>query len=79
MQQTVPANLIRPHMPVISSDGRQFGMADHLDDKGTVKLTRDDQGRHHWSPILWVSRVDDLVYVDRTGDRVMKDWSTAGP
>ena len=79
MQQTAQANQIRPHMPVVSSDGRQFGMVDHLDDKGTIKLTRDDQGQHHWIPMSWVARVDDRVYVDRPGDRVMQDWSTAGP
>src|SRR5690625_2061438 len=48
---------IQDHMPVVCSDGGQFATVDHLDKGNSIKLTRDDQGNHHWIPLDWVTRV----------------------
>jgi hypothetical protein len=70
---------IKDHMPVVCSDGGQFATVDHLDAGNTIKLTKDDQGQHHWIPQSWVTSVDDKVHVDRPGDQAMKDWSSEEP
>lgn len=70
---------IKDHMPVVCSDGGQFATVDHLDANNTIKLTRDDQGNHHWIPVDWVTNVDDKVHVDRPGDQAIRDWSTKDP
>ena len=70
---------IKDHMPVVCSDGGQFATVDHLDKGDTVKLTKDDQGNHHWIPLDWVTRVDEHVHVDRPGDQAMQEWSTTPP
>ncbi len=72
---------IREHMPVVCSNGGQFATVDHVDGD-QIKLTKDEQGQHHWIPMSWVTRVDEHVHVDRPGDQAMKEWSTtptAGP
>ena len=70
---------IKEHMPVVCSNGGQFATVDHLDVGNTIKLTKDDQGNHHWIPQSWVTRVDDKVHVDRPGDQAMEEWSTSPP
>ncbi len=75
----VDASKIRPHMPVVTADGVQFGMVDHTDPGGTIKLTKDEQGQHHWIPLSWVTRVDEHVHVDRPGKQAMREWSSEAP
>jgi hypothetical protein len=77
--QTIDTTKIREHMPVVSSDDKQVATVDHLDSGNTIKLTKDQQGQHHWIPMSWVSRIDDKVHVDRPGSQVMQYWSTAAP
>ncbi len=74
----VNQNQIREHMPVVCSNGGQFGMVDHMDGD-SIKLTKDDQGQHHWIPMSWVTRVDDKVHVDRPGQQAMQEWSSSAP
>jgi hypothetical protein len=70
---------ITAHMPVVCSEGGQFGTVDHLDGPGWIKLTKDDNGQHHWIPTEWVTSVDDKVHVDRPGDQAMQDWRSTPP
>ena len=42
--------------------------------KDTIKLRKDDAGKHHFIPLSWVKTVDDQVHVDRPGDQAMKQW-----
>jgi hypothetical protein len=70
---------IRPHMPVVCSNGEQFGTVDHLDEGNTIKLTKDASGEHHWIPVSWVTSVDDQVHIDRPGKQAMKEWSSKAP
>lgn len=69
---------IREHMPVVCSDGGQFGTVDQVEDT-TIKLTRDDKGKHHWIPAGWVTSVDDKVHIDRPGKQAMKQWTSKPP
>lgn len=78
MTSTVDSTNIREHMPVVCSEGGQFATVDHMDG-GTIKLTKDDSGQHHWIPMDWVTRVDEHVHVDRPGKQAMREWSTTPP
>ncbi len=78
MTNTADRWLIREHMPVVCSNGKQFGTVDGVD-SDSIKLTKDDQGQHHWIPMAWVTRVDDQVHVDRPGDQAMREWLTSPP
>ena len=79
MSATIDATQIKPHMPVICSDGGQFATVDHTDSGDTIKLTKDESGQHHWIPMSWVTRVDEHVHVDRPGKQAMQEWSTSNP
>jgi hypothetical protein len=70
---------IKDHMPVVCSDGGQFATVDHLDNRDTIKLTKDDSGQHHWIPLDWVTKVNDKVHVDRPGSQAMREWSSHAP
>jgi hypothetical protein len=68
---------IKPHMPVVCSEGGQFAVVDHMSsDNRTIKLGKDAQGEHHYIPISWVTKIDDAVHVDRPGRQAMREWST---
>lgn len=69
---------IKEHMPVVCSQDGQFGTVDHLDGD-QIKLTRDEQGQHHWIPQSWVTSVDDKVHIDRPGKQAMQEWSSTAP
>lgn len=74
----VDTSKIRDHMPVVCSNGGQFGTVDHLDGD-FIKLTKDDKGQHHWIPTKWVTQVDSQVHVDRPGEQAMREWRTEKP
>ncbi len=76
---TVNTTQIKERMPVLCSAGGQFATVDHLDQGDTIKLTKDEQGQHHWIPLAWISRVDEHVHIDRPGDQAMREWLTAAP
>lgn len=67
------------HMPVISADNQQIAAVDHLDTQDTVKLTRDDQGNHHWIPSSWVADVDDKVHINVSADQARREWMSTAP
>jgi hypothetical protein len=73
----INADTIKPHMPVVCSEGGQFAIVDHLEGRDSIKLAKDKSGQHHYIPTKWVTSVDDKVHVDRPGDRAMKEWSTS--
>ena len=70
---------IQPQMPVVCSNQRQFAVVDHLEGTNSIKLTKDQTGRHHYIPLSWVTFVDDKVHVDRPGEQAMRDWSSVPP
>jgi hypothetical protein len=71
--------LIKPHMPVVSSNNDQFAVVDHLEGRDFIKLAKDASGQHHYIPLIWVTSVDDKVHVDRPGDQAMREWKTQPP
>jgi hypothetical protein len=71
--------LIKPHMPVVCSNDGEFAAVDHLEGSDTIKLTRDESGRHHYIPLDWVTRVDDKVHIDRPADQAKEKWFAAAP
>lgn len=73
------ANEITEHMPVIANDGTQVGTVDHLDGENMIKLTRDEEGNHHWIPISWVTSVDGTVLLDRSVVQAQEEWSDSNP
>lgn len=75
----IEASQIKEHMPVVCSENGQFAVVDHMEGTDTIKLTKDDKGKHHFIPMSWVRSVDDKVHIDRPGDQAMRDWSTQGP
>jgi hypothetical protein len=71
-------SMIKEHMPVVCSNNMQFGTVDRVEGD-SIKLTKDDQGQHHWIPTEWVTRVDSQVHVDRPGQQAMREWFTSPP
>jgi hypothetical protein len=71
-------NDIKEHMPVVCSNNGQFATVDKIEG-AYIKLTKDDQGQHHWIPMSWVTRVDDRVHVDRPGQPAMQEWLSSPP
>ncbi len=65
---------IKPHMPVVCSEGVEFAVVDHLEGSDAVKLIKDDDGEHHYIPVDWVTRVDEQVHIDRPGKQAMNEW-----
>lgn len=79
-QQRVSADQIKPHMPVVCSNDGQFAEVDHIEGSDTIKLKKDDSGKHHYIPVSWVTSVEGgKVKVDRPGDQAMKQWSSEAP
>lgn len=72
-------DLIKPHMLVVSSEDGEFATVDQVDDRGAIKLAKDDDGQHHYIPLEWVTSVDDRVHIDRSRDEAMREWSTTPP
>ena len=74
----VDSSKVKPDMPVICSDGTQFGTVDHLEGNDCIKLKKDESGQHHYIPTSWVKRVEGgRVEVDRSEDDALENWSTS--
>ena len=68
---------IKPHMPVVCSEGGQFAVVDHMaSDNRTIKLAKDDSGVHHFIPVSWVTKIDQAVHIDRPGRQAMQEWTS---
>lgn len=75
----INASQIKPHLAVVCSDDAQFAIVDHMEGADTIKLAKDDKGRHHYIPMKWVTSVDDKVHIDRPGAQAMKEWTEMAP
>jgi hypothetical protein len=69
-------SLIKPRMPVVSSENVQFAVVDHVEGRDLIKLARDEHGQHHYIPLTWVTSVGDRVHVDRPDAQAMREWTT---
>ncbi len=72
----ISPNEIKPNMPVVCSQDGQFATVDHIEGKDSIKLKKDQAGRHHFIPLAWVKSVDSKVHIDRPGDQAMQEWRT---
>lgn len=70
---------IKEHMPVVGTDGTEFASIDRLEGENSIKLTKDENGNHHWIPISWVTGVDHVVQLDRSLMQVQEEWSDSSP
>ncbi|MBA3378191.1 MAG: DUF2171 domain-containing protein [Chloroflexia bacterium] len=70
---------IKDHMAVVGSNGEPLATVDHLDAGNTIKLTKDEEGHHHWIPLAWVARIDREVHLDRPGELAKEEWSDSSP
>ncbi len=68
---------IREHMDVIGSCGNKLGKVDHVEG-GSIKLTRNDSpdGKHHFIPSTWVTRVDDRVHLSKSCSEAAREWTS---
>ena len=71
----ISKNEIKPEARVICSNYVLLGVVDHLEGAGTIKLKRDDAGRHHFIPLEWVTSVDDQVHVGVSSDQAVEAWT----
>jgi len=67
--------LIKADMAVVSSDGREIAVVDHVQGTDAITLAKDSHGRPHYIPLTWVSSVDDKVHIDRTSEEAVTKWS----
>jgi hypothetical protein len=73
----INASQIQPEMPIVCSQGGQFGTVDHMEGSDAIKVKKDESGQHHYIPLSWVTSTDDgQVHVDRPGEDAMQQWST---
>ena len=72
-------DLIKPHMAVVGLNDDDVGSVDHIEGHGSIKLTKDDDGQHHYIPLEWVTSVDDKVHLDRPGTEAKRSWLTTPP
>jgi hypothetical protein len=70
---------IKEHMEVIASDGQKVGLVDHLEGSDKIKLAKQGapDGKHHFIPVNWVSRVDQHVHLSKAAKDVKAQWSEA--
>jgi hypothetical protein len=69
---------ILEHMTIVGSNGLAFGEVDRVEGEA-IKVTKDDQGKHHWIPLGWVTRVEEEVHLDRSGEQAMREWMAEAP
>jgi hypothetical protein len=71
----IDTNQIKPHAQVVGLDDQVIGKVDHIEGQ-SLKLTKDDTGKHHLIPLDWIDRVDDKIHVNKKADEVQKTWTT---
>ena len=71
----IDTNQIKPHCQVVDCNDAPIGKVDHVQGQ-SLKLTKDDSGKHHLIPLDWIDRVDDKVHVTKNADEVRNAWQT---
>ena len=72
----INAGEIKSGMPVVCSQDGQFAVVDHMEGKDSIKLKKDNMGKHHFIPLTWVKNIDQKVHIDRPGKQAMQEWRT---
>jgi hypothetical protein len=71
----IDTNQIKPHAQVVGLDDQVIGKVDHIEGQ-SLKLTKDDTGKHHLIPLDWIDRVDDKIHVNKKAEEVQQSWTT---
>ena len=71
----IDKNKIRPHVPVVDAEDRMLGKVDHVQGE-SLKLTKDEKGKHHLIPLDWIDRIDDKIHVNKPMAEVVRAWQT---
>ena len=67
---------IQPDMPVVCTLRWSVCGVDYMEDEDMIKLKRDDEGKHHYLPLSWVTSVKNgKVKIDRPSEEAMQEWS----
>ena len=74
MDTSQMASRIKEHMEDVGSNDQYFAIVDNVEGDA-IKLTKDDQGQHHYIPLSWVSQVDEHVHINLPGDQAMREWT----
>lgn len=62
-------------MDVVASDGQMIGKVDHEEGQDRIKLTKDQNGQHHWSNWDMVERVEsDKVHLNMGANALQEAW-----
>lgn len=69
---------IREHMPIKCADNQDHGQVDRLDGD-YIKITRDENGQHHWLPVSAVDHVDEHVHLKLSHEQLHQQWLSQDP
>lgn len=69
---------IQNHMEIRGNDGEAVGRVDDIEG-AFLKVTKDDDGNHHWIGDGFVARVDQQVHLNVTAREVREQWRAADP
>jgi hypothetical protein len=69
---------LQEHMPVICADGQRHGTVDK-GEGSYIKLTRSEQGQHHWLPLSSVDHVDEHVHLNLSHEQVHEQLFSTDP
>lgn len=71
------SHAILPGMPVLSAQNTRVGTVDGLEGTNLIKLTKDEQGQHHYIPKDWVASTDNAeVKLSCDEKRAQSEWLT---
>ena len=75
---TINVNDITKHAEVIALCGTKVGTVDHLQGTDQLKLTRHEDGHHHFIPLTWVDEIkNNQVMLNKDAEEVKSHWVTA--
>lgn len=69
---------IQHHMGVRDIDGQELGLVDRVEGD-YVKLTKDEDGDHHWIPDGFIMRVDQYVHLNVSANEMQQQWLNEPP
>jgi hypothetical protein len=69
---------IKEHMPIVCSDQKRFATVDRVEN-GAIKVTKDEQGRHHYIPMSWVTTWTTRCMSTGPGGQAIREWLDTPP
>ncbi|PYE55723.1 DUF2171 domain-containing protein [Deinococcus yavapaiensis] len=69
---------IQNHMSIRGNDGQEVGTVDRIDG-AFLKVTKDEDGNHHWIEDIFVARVDQHVHLTVPAAEMRANWLGGDP